>query len=133
MLIGSSVGAAGSAGRTGVRRLLALRHLERVAAAARSDGVRVLDLEPGLLDRLEVVDLRAHQVRSAEGIDHDLDALAVERVVALLGAAVEAEAILEARAAAALDRDPKDRDVLLGRHELLDLGRSRFGERNDRV
>src|ERR1041385_1264463 len=109
MLIGSSVGAAGSAGRTGVRRLLALRHLERVAAAARSDGVRVLDLEPGLLDRLEVVDLRAHQVRSAEGIDHDLDALAVELVVALLGAAVEAEAILEARAAAALDRDPKDR------------------------
>src|ERR1041385_3023788 len=129
MLIGSSVGAAGSAGRTGVRRLLALRHLERVAAAARSDGVRVLDLEPGLLDRLEVVDLRAHQVRSAEGIDHDLDALAVALVVA----AGEAEAILEARAAAALDRDPQDRDVLFGRHELLDLGRSRFGERNDRV
>ena len=38
------------------RRALRLGHLERVAAAARRDGVRVVDLEPGLLDRLEVVD-----------------------------------------------------------------------------
>src|SRR6476660_8394965 len=72
---------------------LALGHLERVAAAARGDGVRVLDLEPGLLDRLEVVDLCAHQVRRAERIDHDGDALAVECVVAFLGSAIEAEAV----------------------------------------
>ena len=33
-------------------------------------------------------------------------------MVALLGAAVEAEAVLEARAAAALDRDAQHRDVV---------------------
>jgi hypothetical protein len=38
-----------------------------VAAAARRRGVRVLDLEPGLLDRLEVVDLRAHEVGALNG------------------------------------------------------------------
>src|SRR5207253_6336045 len=79
---------------------LALGHLERVAAAARGDGVRVLDLEPGLLDPLEVVDPGTEEVRRAEGVDDDHDALALELVVALLGAAVEAEAVLEAGAAA---------------------------------
>src|ERR1700741_3602601 len=107
----ASVTAAGAATR-GVLGRLALGHLERVAAAARRDGVRVLDLEPGFLDRLEVVDPSAEQVRRAEGVDDDGDALALELVVGLLGAAVEAEAVLEAGAAAALDRDAQHRDVL---------------------
>ena len=85
----------------------ALSSLERVAAAARGDGVRVVDLEPGLLDRLEVVDTAAAQMRSAERIDDHLDTLALELVVALLGAAVEAEPVLEPRAAARNDADAK--------------------------
>src|SRR5581483_6902190 len=77
------------------------------------------------------VDLRAHEIRRAERIDDDGDALALERVVALLGAAVEAEAVLEARAAAALDRDAQHRDVLLGGHEVADLRRRRRRQRDD--
>ena len=49
-----------------------------------ADGVRVVDLEPGLLDGLEVVDLGALQIRRAERVDDDLDALDLELVVALL-------------------------------------------------
>src|SRR2546423_7569245 len=102
-----------------------------MAAAARGDGIRVLDLEPGLLDRLEVVDPSTHQVGRAEGIDDDGDALALERVVALLGAAVEAEAVLEARAATALDRAAQHRDVLLRGHQVADLRRRRRRQRDD--
>src|SRR6185437_5155613 len=109
----------------------ALGHLERMAAAARGDGVRVLDLEPRLLDRLEVVDLRTHQVGRAEGIHDDLDALALELVIPLLGAAVEAEPVLEAGAATALDRDSQHRDVLLRGHEAADLHRRRRRQRDD--
>src|SRR5262249_40123804 len=89
------VRAAGAAARATVGRGLALSDGERVAAAARRGGVRVLDLEPGLLDRLEVVDPCACQIGGAERVDDDRDAFALELVVALLGAAVEAEAVLE--------------------------------------
>ena len=43
--------------------LAVLGDLEAVAAAARAGGVRVVDLEPGLLERLDEVDGRALQVR----------------------------------------------------------------------
>src|SRR5690242_2810614 len=126
----TSVAAAGTAaGR--ILWGLALGHLERVAAAARGDSIRVLDLEPGLLDRLEVVDLCAHQVRRAEWIDHDGDTLAVERVVALLSSAIETEAVLEAGAAAALDGDTQHRDVIFRGHEVTDRRRRRRRQRDD--
>src|SRR5437016_837648 len=114
------MGATGSAAGCVLGRL-AVGHLERVAAAARGDRIRVLDLEPGLLDRLEIVDPSAEEERSAEGIDDDPYALALELVVALLGAAVEAEAVLETGAPAALDGDAEHRDVLLGGHQVTDL------------
>src|SRR5438477_741399 len=107
----ASVRAAGAAAGGALFGRLALGHLEGVAAAARCDRVRVVDLEAGLLDGLEVVDRRALEVRSAERVDDDLHALALELDVALLGAAVEAEAVLEPGAAAALDRDPQNGDV----------------------
>src|SRR5205085_9526194 len=90
------LGAAAGAAAADLARIGLLGDLERVAAAAARDGVRVVDLEPGLLDRLEIVDRRAPEIRRAERVDDDRHALAVERVVALLGAAVEAEAVLEA-------------------------------------
>src|SRR5438128_6988524 len=78
--------------------------LERVTAAARGDGVRVVDREPGGLDRVDIVDLGPLEVGGAERVDHDRDAVRLELVVALLRAAVESEPVLEARAASALDR-----------------------------
>src|SRR5438552_13082575 len=124
------MGATGSAAGCVLGRL-AVGHLERVAAAARGDRIRVLDLEPGLLDRLEIVDPGAEEIRSAEGIDDDLHALALELMVALLGAAVEAEAILETGAPAALDGDAEHRDVLLGGHQIADLDRRGRCQRDD--
>src|SRR5205809_4279434 len=97
------VRAAGAATARSVgRSLAAVGDGEGVPAAARRGSVRVLDLEPGLLDRLEIVDARTHEVRRAERIDDDRDALAFELVVALLGTAVEAEAVLETGATAPL-------------------------------
>src|SRR5205814_9071878 len=104
-------------------RLLALGDRAARAAPAGRAGVRVLVFEAGFLDRLEVVGRRAREIGRAEGIDDDGHALADELVVALLRAAVEAEPVLEAGAPAALDRDAEDGDVLLLRHQLLDLRR----------
>src|SRR5438876_6981064 len=113
-------------------RVLALGHLERVPAAARRDGVRVVDREPGRLDRVDVVDLRALQIRRAEGIDDNGDAVLLELEVTLGCAAVEAEPVLETGAAAALDRDAQHTDVRLLGHQLLDLHCRRLGHREQR-
>src|SRR5262245_30570871 len=117
----TTVAAATHVGALG--QLLALLHLEGVAAAARGDGVRVVDLEARLLDRIQEVDGRALQVRSGERVDDDRNALERELEVALGGAGVEAEAVLEPRASTTLDRDAQDERVGVGllRHELLDL------------
>src|SRR3954471_23332521 len=128
----SLVTTARAAAARGVRGF-ALGHLERRAAAARGDGVRVVDLEARLLDRLQVVDARALQVRRAERIDDDADALALVLVIALDRAAVEAEPVLEAGAAAAFDRDTKDVHVVLGLHQLLDLRRCGGRQRDESV
>src|SRR5581483_10042650 len=108
-----------------------VRDGEGVPAAARGDGVRVVDLEARLLDRLEIVHPGAREIRRAERVDDDLHALALELVVALLGAAVEAEAVLEPGAPAALDRDAQHRDVLLRGHQVADLRRRRTRQRDD--
>src|SRR5689334_2301409 len=93
-----AAGAAAAAGRGGVVALGAVLDLERVAAPARGGGVRVVDLEAGLLKGAEEVDRGATQVRDAERVDDDVHALEQELVVALGRLAVEAEAVLEARA-----------------------------------
>src|SRR5689334_16140162 len=93
---------------------LALVRLERVAAAAGRLDVRVLDLEARLLERVDEVDRRALQVRRAERVDDDGDAVEVVRLVALLDAGVEPERVLETGAPTALDRDAQDRGLALG-------------------
>ena len=93
-------------GRSGTpRRFFALGDLEAVPATACGGDVRVFDLEPGLLERLQEIDRRALQIRDAERIDDDLDAVELELVVARLGTAVETQRVLEPAAPAALDRD----------------------------
>src|SRR5438477_7604321 len=103
--------------------LSALFDLEGVAAAARGDDVRVVDLEARLLDRLEVVDLGALEIRGAERVDDHPDALKLELVIAVLDAAVETERVLEAGAAAALHCDPQHGRLAfrLVRHQPTDL------------
>src|SRR5215207_7821577 len=110
-----------ASGSSPSRRGLVL-HLEGVAATARRGRVRVVDRKSAL-EAVDEVDLRPAQVRSAERIDHDLDAVRVELEIAGLGGLVEAERVLEARAAAALHRDAEHAGLglaLLG-HQRLDL------------
>ncbi len=80
--------------------------LERGAAAAGRLDVRVVDREARAHERVDEVDLGADEVRSAEGVDHDADTVDLDLVVPVLRSPVEAERVLEAGAAAALNGDP---------------------------
>src|SRR5262249_33413889 len=82
---------------------------ERVAAAAGRGGVRVLDLERGAHHVLDEVDLGAGEEVERDLVNDDLDAVAREDDIALLPRVVEAEAVLEAGAAAARDGDAQER------------------------
>src|SRR3954468_22544468 len=80
--------------------LLLLRDAEGGAAAAGRDDVRVVDLEAGALQALDVVDDRAVDVREARAVDQQAEPVILEDLVALaLG--VEGERVLEAGAAPA--------------------------------
>src|SRR5918993_2457659 len=132
MLVGL-VRAAGAAAAVRVRVAGLVLDLERVPAAAPGGRVRVVDREPAL-EAVDEVDLGAGQVRSAERIDDDPDAVRLELVVALHRAAVEAERVLEAGAPAALDGDAKNLG-LAGRllaHQVAHLRGRSLGERDDR-
>src|SRR5512138_2937211 len=98
--------ATGAAAGRAFRRLPFL-DLEGVPAAARRGDVRVVDCEAGL-KAVDPVDLGARQVRRAERIDNHVDAVHVQLVVALRRSAVEAERVLEAGAAAALNGDAQN-------------------------
>src|SRR5690348_18030585 len=76
---------------------------ERVTAGATARGVRVVDREALLLDRVGEVDRRAAEVRGAHAIDDDRDAVQVELEVTVEGALVEEQLVLQARAATRLD------------------------------
>src|ERR1700736_2399061 len=52
--------------------------VERVAARARVNRVRVVDREPGPHKAVEVIDLGAADVGGAEVVDHDLHAVLVD-------------------------------------------------------
>ena len=95
---------AAPARRSDRRDLLLLRHAERGAAAARGHDVRVLDLEAGALERLDVVDDRAADVREAGAVDEDAQPVIDEHLV-VVALVVERERVLEPGAAAATDAD----------------------------
>src|SRR6185312_2191152 len=126
-----SGGATGTAA-TDVGVGFTLFHLEGVTTAARRAGIRIVDREAGRLDRIDVVDLGALEVRSAERIHDDLDAVHLELEVAFGCTTVETEPVLEPRTTAALNGDAEDVDVFLLRHQLLDLGGRRLGDRHQR-
>src|SRR5262249_29713096 len=76
--------------------------LEALPAAAAGGRVRVVDDEPGPLEALLVVELGSEEVRDAEAVDDDPDALALDDLVAVRGLA-ERQLVLEARAPAGHD------------------------------
>src|SRR4026208_895454 len=101
----------------------AFLRLARGAAPARRLDVRVVDGETGAHERVHVVDLGTGEVRGAERVDDDANAVHLDLVVAVLRPAVETEGVLVSRAAAALNRDSEHRDLALGLlgHESADL------------
>src|SRR3954471_23225366 len=104
---------------------------ERVAAGAAAPGVRVVDGEALLLDRVGEVDGGAAQIRGAHAIDDDRDAVRRQLEVTVEAALVEEELVLQAGAAAGLDGDAQTEVVAaLLLQQGADLDRGRFGERD---
>ena len=84
--------------------LFAVFDLEAMAAAARTGGVRILDLESGLLERLHEIDRSALQVRGTCRVDHDANAMELSLGITVVCATVETERVLEAAATATANR-----------------------------
>ena len=81
--------------------------VERVATGAGAAGVRVVDGETLLLDRVDEVDGRACEVGLAHLVDDDVDAAEAVDGVAVDGAVIEVELVAKTRAATGLDRYPQ--------------------------
>src|SRR3954471_12297721 len=112
--------------------LLLVRDAEGRATAARGDDVGVVDLEAGALQRVDVVDRRAVDVRQARAVDEELQAMALEDHVAF-ALLVEGELILEPRAASTAHADPqagRRRLFALAGEKLLDLLGALVAERD---
>src|SRR5262252_2581220 len=101
---------------------------EGLAATAGGRRVRVLDGEAAARDRVDEVDFGTVEVADADRIDEQLHTVGLEHLVAgALTVLFDHQAILESRAAAALDEDAKAASglVFLGQ-QLIDLGCRRF-------
>src|SRR5262249_17593829 len=110
-------------------RRLSPASVEGVAAGAGARRVRVVDREALLLDRVHEVDGRAHQVRGAHLVGHDLHAAELGDDVAVDVALVEVELVAKTRAATRLDRDTHPEDVAAPRgDQVADLGRGTVGQ-----
>src|SRR5882762_9076122 len=92
-----------------------LRHLtgtrsgsvEGVPTGAGARGVRVVDREALLLDRVDEVDRGALHVGGAHPVDGELDTGEVDGQVAVERAVVEEELVTQARTTAGLHGDPQ--------------------------
>src|SRR5260221_13614562 len=85
--------------------------VERVAAGAGPGGVRVVDSEALLLDRVHEVDRGPAQVRRAHPVRDDLDAAELAHHVAVDLALVEVELVAQTGAAARLHGDAQPKVV----------------------
>src|SRR5690349_23938366 len=93
-------------GRSPARSKGSLVDRKRLAAAAGRFGVRVLDSEAATGDGVDEVHLGAAQVADADRIDQELHAIGLVHLVArALTVFLDHQAILEARATAALHED----------------------------
>src|ERR687898_402442 len=102
------------------------------AASAAALNIGVVDGETGAHETVHVVELRAHDIWDAHGVDQHSDALGLEDLVVVGDLVVEVDAVLETGAAPGPDADTQ-REVflaLLG-HEGLDLLGSVVGDVDD--
>ncbi len=96
---------------------------KRAAAAARAFHVRVIELEAGTFDGLDVVDLDAIQVHRAHLVDRDLEPIKIDHLIGLIGLVFKCHVVLETGAASADDGDAqRHRYRILQAHDFLDLG-----------
>src|SRR5258708_853407 len=103
--------------------LRAVSSVEGVPASARSAGVRVVDRESLLLDRVDEVDGGTSQVRPAHLVGHNLDPVEGADDVAVDLALVEIQLVAQARTAPWLDRDPQPEVITVFlRQQAADLG-----------
>src|SRR3954471_4727165 len=102
--------------------------LERAAAAAALDDVRIVEDEPALFEAVVEVDDGAVEVGVELLVDGELDAVDVDDPVLLARAGVEVQAVGESAAASPLDADAEHGlfgEVLVG-DDLLDFGGGLF-------
>src|SRR5262249_42077603 len=105
--------------------------LERVAAAARGDRVRVVDGESRVYQAVDVVDLGAFEIVGAVFVDVDLDVVLIVDLVPVLNAVIQGHAVLETGAAARGHEDTQSRiGFALLFDELLELIYRGRGQRN---
>ena len=105
------------------------RELDReagAAAAGRGD-VRVVELELGADQVVDEIELRALHEAERDGIDHHARAVALDEEIVGRRLRDDVEAVLEARAAAALDADAKQRRRRLAAEKLGDAAAPRAG------
>src|SRR6266496_2830988 len=80
------------------------RLVERMAAGAAARGHRIVDGEPGCLERVDEVDLRFLQVGDAHPVDHHADAELLGGLVGVGQLVIQVHGVPEPRATARLDR-----------------------------
>jgi len=96
---------------------------KRTAAAASALHVRVIELEAGALDGLDVIDLDAIQIHRAHLVNRDLEPVKIHDLIGLIGLVFKRHVVLETGAASADDGNAqRHRDRILHAHDFLDLG-----------
>jgi hypothetical protein len=114
LLAGFGLGLVAAAATLG--GLLVLAGVERVAAGATGNGVRVMDGEPAAHEGIDEIDRGASQIHGAEIVDDDLDALGLDDLVAFILDLFDRHAVLEAGASAGGDEDAES---VIGRALLI--------------
>src|SRR5271166_2752611 len=95
-------------------------NVKRGAATAGALHVRVLELEPGAFQGLDVIDMRSAQIHQGSGIHVNLQTVKIENLVHHAGAVLEGHGILKSRATAADYGQPQSRrDRRLRGHNLF--------------
>src|SRR5687767_12782815 len=111
-------------------RVVATRGLdaERRSAPARRHRVRVLDGEAPAGNRVDEIHFGALEITDADRIDEQLDAVRLEHLVGSAAAFLDHQAVLEARAAAALhEHTQAAAGLALFSKQLVDLRGCRLG------
>src|SRR5262244_2748197 len=86
---------------SGVKRIQKLLNAERTAAAAGALHVRIVELEPGTFQSLDVIDLNSLKVHRAHLVHGHFQTVKIEHFVVLRSLVLKCHVILKARTAAA--------------------------------